>query len=62
MNIDERIASLKAVLSGQMEMLRLCLQISSEGSIEYQGELSTARLLVLVGGVCAYLRDVVVDS
>ena len=44
MSIDERLASLKAVLSGQMELLRLCLKIINDGSIEYQGERASCSL------------------
>jgi hypothetical protein len=44
MSIDERLASLKAVLSGQMELLRLCLKIINDGSIEYQGERTVCSL------------------
>lgn len=44
MSIDERLASLKAVLSGQMELLRLCLKIINDGAIEYQGERAACSL------------------
>jgi len=44
MNIDERLESLKAVLSGQMELLRLCLKVTNDGTIEYQGEVASCSL------------------
>lgn len=44
MNLDERIASLKVIVTGQMELLRLSLYISTQGPVEYKGELATCSL------------------